>query len=217
MEHWRDTWDGAGHWREPAARDGAAGPGVSTSSSGAVVPAHLPAMQHVAAALVGPADAEDAAQGTVLRAWQSWDSLRDVTAARSWLLSITSNVCRDWHRGRFGTRRSLTQPLLDDESAPPVTLLGTDPGKSDHTDALDLRQAINGLDPVLRAVVVVRYYAELDATEIGGLLNLPPATSAPDCAVCSHHRSTADLHDNGKVHLRHHHFAGAPFSTTWRF
>src|SRR6185436_6617048 len=58
----------------------------------------------VAAALVGPADAEDAAQEASVRAWRSWDELRDREAVRSWLLRITVNVCHDWLRGRFGTR-----------------------------------------------------------------------------------------------------------------
>jgi RNA polymerase sigma-70 factor (ECF subfamily) len=152
--------------------DGAAG----ARSFGAIVPSHLPAMLRVAGALVGAADAEDAAQEAILRAWRAWDTLRDVSLARAWLLRITANVCRDWQRGRFGTHRALNLPLLDDESALPVALLAADPGASDSTGALDLREAINALDHRLRSVVVLRYYADLDATEIGALLDLPPPT-----------------------------------------
>lgn len=162
-----DGYDGA----HPS--DGATG---DARSFGVIVPPHLPAMLRVAGALVGTADAEDAAQEAILRAWRAWDSLRDVAVARAWLLRITANVCRDWQRGRFGTQRSLTLPLLDDESALPVALLAADPGASDHTGALDLREAINALDQSLRSVVVLRYYADLDATEIGSLLDLPPPT-----------------------------------------
>ena len=159
--------------------DGAASAGgrpADARSFGVVVPTHLPALLRVAAALVGAADAEDAAQEAILRAWLAWDTLRDVAAARPWLIRITANVCRDWQRGRFGTHRSLTLPLLDDDSALPIALLAADPGASDHTGALDLREAINGLEEVLRVVVVLRYYADLDATEIGALLDLPPPT-----------------------------------------
>jgi RNA polymerase sigma-70 factor (ECF subfamily) len=133
-------------------------------------------MLHVAAALVGTADAEDAAQEAVLRAWQAWEALREPGALRSWLLRITTHVCQDWQRGRFGTRRARTLPLLDADGGPPLALLGADPGASDHTGALDLRQAINRLDADLRVVLVLRYYAEMDASEIGAALGMPPAT-----------------------------------------
>ncbi|HLZ25597.1 MAG TPA: sigma-70 family RNA polymerase sigma factor [Ktedonobacterales bacterium] len=142
---------------------------------GAVMPAHLPAMLRAAAALVGVADAEDAAQEAILRAWQAWDTLRNPGHARAWLLRITIHVCLDWQRGRFGTRRALTLPLFDDAPLP-LAMLGADPGASDHTGALDLRQAINALDADLRAAIVLRYYAQMDATEIGAALGVPPAT-----------------------------------------
>jgi RNA polymerase sigma-70 factor (ECF subfamily) len=61
-----------------------------------------------------------------------------------------------------------------DETA--LAVLDADPGGSDHTGALDLRQAINRLDADLRVVLVLRYYAGMDATEIGGVLGMPPAT-----------------------------------------
>ena len=141
----------------------------------ALVPPLTPAMLRVAVALLGPADAEDAAQEAVTRAWQSWSTLRDTEALRPWLLRITVNVCRQWHRGRFGTRRRLTEPLPEDETAA-FALLGADPGASDAAAALDLRQAVNALPEDLRLVVVLRYYGGMDATEIGAALGMPPAT-----------------------------------------
>lgn len=42
--------------------------------------------------------------------------------------------------------------------------------------ALDLRQAINALEMDYRVVVVLRYYAGMDATEIGAALGLPGGT-----------------------------------------
>ena len=154
------------------ASDGSAN---ATADFAALMPAHLPAMLHAAAALVGSADAEDAAQEAILRAWQAWDTLRNPALVRAWLLRITVHVCLDWQRGRFGTRRALTLPLFDDASLP-LALLGADPGASDHTGALDLRQAINALDNDLRIAIVLRYYAQMDATEIGAVLGVPPAT-----------------------------------------
>lgn len=140
-----------------------------------LIPLYATAILRVAAALVGPADAEDAAQEAIMRGWQAWPTLRDKAAVRSWLLRITVNVCRDWQRGRFGTRRRLTEPLSDDEAAP-LALLGGDPGASDHANAIDLRGAIDTLGEDLRLVVVLRYYSGMDATEVGAILGIPPAT-----------------------------------------
>ncbi|HEV8190260.1 MAG TPA: sigma factor [Ktedonobacterales bacterium] len=70
-------------------------------SFAALVPQHTDAKLRVASALVGSADAEDAAQEAVVRAWDTW---RDASAVRPWLLRITANVCRQWWRGGFGRR-----------------------------------------------------------------------------------------------------------------
>jgi RNA polymerase sigma-70 factor, ECF subfamily len=142
----------------------------------AQVPLHMGAVLRVTAALVGMADAEDAAQEAMLRGWQAWTALRDPAAARGWLLRIAVNVCKDWQRGRFGTRRRLDEPLRDEQSGAGYALAGADPGGSDAAAALDLRAAINMLDAELREVVLLRHYAGLDSNEIGAALALPPAT-----------------------------------------
>ncbi len=142
----------------------------------ALAPLHMPTMLRVAAALVGVADAEDAAQEALVRAWQAWPRLRDVSAFRPWVLRITVNVCRDWQRGRFGTNRRLMEPLDVSEAADLIATIGGDPGASDHAAALDLRAAVNRLEPAYRVVVALRYYAGMDATEVGAALDIPPAT-----------------------------------------
>jgi RNA polymerase sigma-70 factor (ECF subfamily) len=140
-----------------------------------LVPQHTNAMLRVAAALVGLADAEDAAQEAVLRAWQAWDGLRERDSLRPWLLRITVNVCRGWQRGGFGRRARLVEPLPED-SAKLLAALDTDPGASDPVGALDLRHAVNALGEDLRVVVVLRYYAGMNATEVADVLRVPPAT-----------------------------------------
>ena len=101
---------------------------------------HAAAVLRVATALVGHDDAEDAAQEALTRAWRAWGTLRDTNAARSWLLRITVNVCREWLRGSMGTSRRMTQPLPDDTQA--AVLFDLYAGTSDHTGALDLRAAV---------------------------------------------------------------------------
>jgi RNA polymerase sigma-70 factor (ECF subfamily) len=158
----------AGHGPDSVADDSAA-------DFVTLVPLHTNAMLRVASALVGPGDAEDAAQEAAVRAWQAWGTLRDRGALRPWLLRITVNVCRQWRRGGFGRRVRLVE-ALPEESGELLAALEASPGSSDHTGALDLRRAVNELREELRVVVVLRYYAGMDASEVGEALGIPPAT-----------------------------------------
>ena len=144
---------------------------------GALVAPHTDAMARVAAALVGLADAEDAAQEALLRAWQAWPALREAGAVHTWLLRITTNVCRNWQTGRFGAQQRVTQSLESDSTQTLLQHAGVSgPGTASHTDALDLQRAIAELTDDLRYIIALRFYAGLDATEIGALLDAPPAT-----------------------------------------
>lgn len=148
---------------------------------------HMGVVLRLATALVGPADAEDAAQEALLHGLRAWPGMRDTGALRAWLLRITYNICIDWLRGRFGTSRAHTQPLTASELGGLVSP-DPEPGGGEHAARLDLRQAIGRLDADLRQVIVLRYYVGLDATEIGAALDLPPST------VRSHlHRARARL------------------------
>ena len=148
----------------------------------ALVPVYMEAVIRVAAALVGPADAEDAAQEAMVRGWQAWPTLRERGAVRAWLLRITVNVCKDWQRGRFGTQRLRSQPLHEEylrgaaSDGSWLAMIGLDPGGSDATMALDIRAALAALDEEPRIIVVLRYYAGMDSSAIGATLNLPAAT-----------------------------------------
>ncbi len=138
---------------------------------------HTQAMAKVAAVLIGWADAEDATQEALVRAWHGWEALREEGAVRSWLLRITVNVCHNWQSGHFGTHRSRTQSLSHDGGMMGSdSLVGLGPGTTEHTDALDLRLAVMLLPTPVRSVVALRFYAGMDATEIGVALDLPAST-----------------------------------------
>lgn len=141
-----------------------------------LVPQHVSAMKRAAISLVGPADAEDAAQEAILRAWQMWDSLNDEAAVRAWLLRITVNICLQWRRGWLGKRLARTQPLDEADGDLYVAPLSDDPGASDHTGALDIRAALNRLDAEQRLVLVLRFYLDMDSHEAGAALGIPAAT-----------------------------------------
>jgi RNA polymerase sigma-70 factor, ECF subfamily len=135
---------------------------------------HLALLLQVARSIVGPADAEDATQEALIRAWQhiTQASLPDVSSLRAWLVRITLNVCNNWQRGRFGTARRMNLSLTDatDNAAIGYIDVATD------ADRMDLRHAIDRLSPEYRQVIILRYYAGFDAAEIGIALDLPHGT-----------------------------------------
>lgn len=141
----------------------------------ALITPHLTAMLRVARALVGTADAEDAAQEAVTRAWRHRADLRDADAVRGWLLRITANVCHNWRRDRDTPTGRQAQPLAE-ELLHPSMAHSHDPSASDHALRLDLRQAIARLEREHQHLIALRYYAGLDASEIGALLGVPAAT-----------------------------------------
>jgi RNA polymerase sigma-70 factor (ECF subfamily) len=138
-----------------------------------LVAPHIATLARVAAALVGMADAEDAAQEAMLRAWQHWPSLRDEDAVRAWLLRITVNVCHNWRAGHFGTTRRLNAPLDRELHDTARDQFG---GEPHNAEALDVRQAVATLPEDLRRVVALRFYAGMNSTEIGEALEMPAAT-----------------------------------------
>lgn len=141
-----------------------------------LVPQHVSVMKRTAISLVGLADAEDAAQEAILRAWQTWESLNDEGAVRAWLLRITVNVCLQWRRGWLGKRIARTQPLTEDDNDTLVATLSEDPGASDHTGSLDIRSALNRLSAEERVVIVLRFYVDMDSEQAGAALGIPAAT-----------------------------------------
>jgi RNA polymerase sigma-70 factor (ECF subfamily) len=67
------------------------------------------------------AEAEDAAQETIVRAWRAADRFEGRSSVRSWLYRIATNVCLDMHRGR---QRRATPMDLGPASPPREELLG---------------------------------------------------------------------------------------------
>lgn len=135
-----------------------------------------PTLLRVTASLVGAQHAQDAAQEAVLRAWQARETLRDLAALRPWLLRIAVNVCREWHRGRFGQHERNDRGFPDEGADALLATIETDPGGPGRALLLDLREAINGLDAELRLPLVLSYFGGMDSAEIGAALGSPPST-----------------------------------------
>jgi RNA polymerase sigma factor (sigma-70 family) len=122
----------------------------------------------LAGLLLGNApEAEDAVQDALAVAWQSFDQLRDVDKFGGWFDRIVANGCRDRLRRR-NTVRFI--PIAD----------GVDPAGRDPFQAFLERDALlgglDGLSADERAVVVLRFWADLPLEGIAERLDWPLGT-----------------------------------------
>jgi RNA polymerase sigma-70 factor, ECF subfamily len=137
------------------------------------------------------ADAEDAAQETLIRAWRGLDRFEGRSALRSWLYRIATNVCLDMLQGR--NRRAL--PVDISPASPPIEAALGDPlpasswvepipdghviaPGSDPADVAETREsirlafvaALQHLPARQRAVLILREVLRWQAAEVAELL-----------------------------------------------
>jgi RNA polymerase sigma-70 factor (ECF subfamily) len=113
------------------------------------------------------AEAEDATQEAIARAWSCWGTLRDRTRFDAWFDRILVNVCRN----RMRHVRSIRVVALDDAFDVPAS--------DSHTATaarLALEPAFARLSPEQRIIVVLRYWRDLSVEEIADRLQIPAGT-----------------------------------------
>jgi RNA polymerase sigma-70 factor (ECF subfamily) len=113
--------------------------------------------------------ARDAVQEGFIRAWRSLPSLRDPDRFEGWLRSLVARSCIDIlrRRGRRPIEVELSpadSPSIDDAS-----------GVTADRELLD--EILQRLPPDQRAVVVLRYYFDLEVPEIAATLAIPVGTA----------------------------------------
>lgn len=121
------------------------------------------------ALLRNPDAAADAVQESMLRAWRRLDDLEDERRFPAWLCGIVRNYCTDILRRR---------PVLPlDEAA--VQMPGREGAPDDGLKRREREQrierALDQLDEVSRAAVVLRYFEDMSSKQIGEMLKLSPA------------------------------------------
>lgn len=104
--------------------------------------------------------AQDAAQAALWNAWRKLPSLRDPGSLRPWLMSAAANEARSI------VRREHRHPVVELALAAQAT---SPREPIDAIDQLDLSNALNRLSPDDRALVALRYVADLDSAEIGAM------------------------------------------------
>jgi RNA polymerase sigma-70 factor (ECF subfamily) len=126
----------------------------------------------------------DVLQQVFLRFYTSLPNLGTSEPFKPWLFQVARNCCVDELRRR--KRYAIHFSQLESENAEgEVTVLSdmADPGPlpeeiMERHDLQDiLQQAIQALPPKFRAVVTLRYLAQLSFSEIGKTLSMPEATA----------------------------------------
>ncbi|MBS2963432.1 sigma-70 family RNA polymerase sigma factor [Actinocrinis puniceicyclus] len=138
------------------------------------------------------AEAEDAVQETMIRAWKARDGFEGRSSVRTWLHRVATNVCIDMLRG--SKRRALPMGLVPSTTTAQVTDMGPQLGEStwvlpapdarvlsDHADPAQLiaqrdtvrlafLAALQHLPPRQRAVLLLREVLDWSAAEVAQLL-----------------------------------------------
>jgi RNA polymerase sigma-70 factor, ECF subfamily len=161
-----------------AARDGDA------ASFAAIVRAETPAAYRLALSIVrSPSEAEDAVQEAFLRAWRDIRGLRDPEGWPGWFRRVTVRASLDQAKRRPRVRE------IDLETAEEPAGEASDP-----TDRLELMTAFDRLAPDDRAILALRYFADLEVPDVAAALGIPLGT-----AKSRLHRATERL----RAHMRH--------------
>ncbi|WP_055105472.1 sigma-70 family RNA polymerase sigma factor [Paenibacillus ihumii] len=113
--------------------------------------------------LKNEADALEAVQEAVCRAWIKCRKLRDPDAFVPWLIRILINCCHDELK-----YRKKTLPHYSETSQPKIEMI------SIHK--LDLERALDLLKPKYRDVLMLKYYQDMTLTEISRILQRPEGT-----------------------------------------
>ncbi|HMB22891.1 MAG: RNA polymerase sigma factor [Chloroflexota bacterium] len=121
-----------------------------------------------------PAEAEDITQDVFIAAIQALDSYRGESAFKTWLFSITVNVCRRRWRQRK-TRERLMQVL---QSIFPFGAGSLHPEEVliRRENRAELWKAVDGLDEKYRLPLTLFYGNELPVAEIAQVLDIPVGT-----------------------------------------
>ncbi len=133
----------------------------------AVYESVLPRLKRIAAGLgLRPADAEDASHDTYVALLQRREPFSEDADAGRWLVRVMVNRCLLHHRQRRRGQRAAA-----------VWLTQRREPTAGHGEVEEIvRQGLAEMDPDELEVLVLRYFGDLNATEIGELMMIPAGT-----------------------------------------
>jgi RNA polymerase sigma-70 factor (ECF subfamily) len=107
---------------------------------------------------------EELAQEAFVRACQHWEKVREMEAPGAWVHRVGMNLAIS--RGRKLRTERRPHRRVRAEATEPST----------EVDHPDLRDALLGLGPDERAVVVLRFYGDLSVAQVADVLAIPEGT-----------------------------------------
>jgi RNA polymerase sigma-70 factor, ECF subfamily len=177
------------------AAEGAPSAGETTQTVEEVLEQHRVELTGYCYRMLGSADAEDAVQETLLRAWRGFEGFEGRSAVRSWLYRIATNVCLDVLEGRKRRARPMDiGPAREPEAAnlntlPEVAWIEPMPDsrivpEGDPAEVTVVREtvrlafvaALQHLPPRQRAVLILREVLRWQASEVAQLLDTSVAS-----------------------------------------
>jgi RNA polymerase sigma factor (sigma-70 family) len=138
---------------------------------------HRDSLARFLTASVGPQEADDCLQETLIAALRAYPRLRAGSNVRAWLFTIARNKALDEHRARV--RRPV--PVAEADSRGAVAV-------ADEPDE-ELWSSVRALPPKQRAAVVLRYVNDFSHREVAAVLE------------CSEEAARRSLHE-GLTRLR---------------
>jgi len=115
-----------------------------------------------------PALAEDAAQAAWAIAWRRIGAVKEPEQIRGWLVAVAANEARRIMRSRHSRVQEISVADVEMRSLPD---LRSDPLAAGIANT-DLRRVLAALEPMDRALIALRYIAELSSDEIGRALGM---------------------------------------------
>lgn len=139
----------------------------------------LPRLRRVVAGLgFAPADADDILQSVFVAAAENPGDYRGPAEAEAWWcrLVVNASLLEYRRRQRFQKATRVVGSELERAAGSHDAEAGTAGGVRRAEDLERVRAALQEMDGRLAVPLVLRYWCGMDATEIGALLEIPPAT-----------------------------------------
>jgi RNA polymerase sigma-70 factor (sigma-E family) len=131
-----------------------------------LVEAAWPGLYRTAYLLLGEHHlAEDLVQTSLAKTYASWGKVREPAAAMGYARVVLANTASSWFRRRSWRNERPTSELPEPPGCP-----------SEPSDRPAVVEALRTLPPRQRAVVVLRYYADLSVREVADALGISEGT-----------------------------------------
>ena len=136
----------------------------------------LDRLMRTARAILGhDADAGDALQDALTKAWQGLPGLRDPDQFDAWLSRIVVNACRTALKRR--SRTWVREISLDPAEPGPDDPVSTLPGPDGVADRLSIEAAFDRLNVDERTILVLHHLEGRSLDEIAAILSIPVGTA----------------------------------------